>query len=146
MYSISNMTLQNLPPNMGMDINNFVSSNVSNYDKVRDYTITFNKNPSKTVSITLSKAPMDYATRMERLNDVSEKTVYKELIDSSQLSYVDNKDIQISRVADYENRVYSQHGSANTPALKSTPTQRTDDDIINIQLPYDINTLTEPEL
>ena len=77
------MTLQNLPPNMGMDINNFVSSNVDNYDKVRDYTITFNKNPSKTVSMTLSKASVDYATRIERLNDVSEKTVYKELIDSS---------------------------------------------------------------
>ena len=59
---------------------------------------------------------------------------------------MDNKDIQASRVADYKNRVYSQHGSVNTPALKSTPTQCVDNDIINIQLPYDINTLTEPEL
>ena len=59
---------------------------------------------------------------------------------------MDNKDIQVSRVADYENSVYSQHGNVNTPALKSTPTQRVDNDIINIQLPYDINTLTEPEL
>jgi len=77
------MTLQNLPPNMGMDIDDFVSSNVDNYDEVRGRTMTSNKNPSRTVSMTSSEASVDYATKMERLNDVSEETAHKEPIDSS---------------------------------------------------------------
>ena len=132
MYSISNMILQNLSPNMRMDINNFVSSNVNNCDEVKDYTIISNKNHSRTVSMTSSEASVDYATRMERLNDVSEKTAHKKPIDSLQLSYANNKDIQISRIADYENRVCLQHDSVNTPAFKSTPTQHVDDNVINI--------------
>jgi len=76
-----------------MDIDNLVINYGDNYNKIRGHTMTSNKNHSRTVSITSSKASIDYATRMERFNDVSEKTVYKELIDSSQLSYMDNKDI-----------------------------------------------------
>ena len=68
---------------MGMDIDDFVSSNVDNYDEVRGRTMTSNKNPSKTVSMTSSEASVDYATKMERLNDVSEETAHKEPIDSS---------------------------------------------------------------
>lgn len=66
-----------------MDIDDFVSSNVDNYDEVRGRTMTSNKNPSKTVSMTSSEASVDYATNMERLNDVSEETAHKEPIDSS---------------------------------------------------------------
>ena len=77
------MTLQDLPPNMGMDIDNLVISYGDNYDKVRGHTITSNKNPSRTVSMTSSEASVDYATKMERLNDVSEETAHKEPIDSS---------------------------------------------------------------
>jgi len=84
-HSISNMTLQDLPPNMGMDIDNLVISYGDNYNKVRGCTMTSNKNHSRTVSITSSEAFVDYATRMERFNDVSERTVYKEPIDSLQL-------------------------------------------------------------
>jgi len=92
-HLISNITLQDLPSNMGMNINNFIISNVDNYHEVRGCTMTSNKNFSRTVSITSSKASVDYATRMERLNNVFEETTHKELIDSLQLSYVDNEDI-----------------------------------------------------
>ena len=78
---------------MGMDIDDFVSSNVDNYDEVRGRTMTSNKNPSRTISMTSSKASMNYTIRIERLNNVSEETAHKKPIDSSQLSYVDNKDI-----------------------------------------------------
>jgi len=66
-----------------MDIDDFVSSNVDNYDEVRGRTMTSNKNPSRTFSMTSSEASVDYATKMERLNDVSEETAHKEPIDSS---------------------------------------------------------------
>ena len=140
------MTTQALPPNMGMDIDNFVISNVDNYNEVRGYTITSSKNPSKTVSMSSSKASVDYATRVERHNNVSMEIAYKEPIDSLQLSYVDKKDIQVSRTTDNKNRTCPQYGSANVLALKSTPTQHVDDDVINIQLPYDPDAPIEPEL
>jgi len=50
---------------MGMDINDFSSRNINNYDKVRDHSITSNKTSSKTVLISSSEASVDYATRMK---------------------------------------------------------------------------------
>ena len=114
MHPQSNMTIQALPPNMGMDINNFISSNVDNYNDIRGYTMTSNKNSSRTVSMFSSKVFVDYATKMERLNNVSEETVFKELIDSLQLSYVDKEDIQVSRATDHENRVYPQYSCTSS--------------------------------
>jgi len=39
-----------------------------------------------------------------------------------------------------------QQGVENTPALMSTWVQHVDDEVINIQLPYDSNISTEPKL
>ena len=61
---------------MGMDINDFISSNVDNCDDVRDHTMTFNKNSSKTIFMSSSKASVDYATKMEQFNNISKKTVF----------------------------------------------------------------------
>ena len=145
-YPQSNMTSWALPPNMGMDIDDFVSSNVDNYDNIRDCTMTSNKNSSRTVSISSSKASVDYTTKIEQLNDISEETVFKELIDSSQLSYVDEEEIQVSRITDHENRACPQCDNSNVPALKSTLPQHVDNNVINIQLPYDPNALIESKL
>jgi len=129
-----------------MDIDDFVSSNVDNYNNIRDCTMTSNKNSSRTVSISSSKASVDYATKIEQLNDISEETVFKELIDSSQLSYVDEEEIQVSRITDHENRACPQCDNSNVPALKSTLPQHVDNNVINIQLPYDPNALIESKL
>jgi len=129
-----------------MDIDDFISSNVDNYDNIRGYTMTSNKNSSKTVFMSLNKALVDYSTGMEQLNNISEKTIFKELVDSSQLSYVDKEDIQISRATDHEDRICLQHGNTNIPTLKSTPPQCVDDDVINIQLPYNPNIPMELKL
>jgi len=130
-----------------MDINDFISSNVDNYDDIRDCTMTSNKNSSRMVSISSSKVSVDYATKIEQLNDdISEETVFKKLIDSLQLSYINEEEIQVSRVTDYENRACPQCDNSNVPALKSTLPQRVDDDVINTQLPYDPNTLMESKL
>ena len=81
-YPQPNMTSQALPPNMVMEIDDFVSSNVDNYDDMRGYTLTSNKNPSMTISMSLSKVLVNYTTKMEQLNNVSDKTIFKELVDS----------------------------------------------------------------
>ena len=64
-YSHSNITSQALPPNMRMDIDDFVSSNIDNYDNVRGHTMTSNKYSFRTVSIFSSKALVDYVTKIE---------------------------------------------------------------------------------
>jgi len=89
---------------------------------------------------------VDYATRMERLNDISDEVETRDPIDSSQLSYAELKETQVNRATDHENRACSQWGIENTPALNSTPLQHVGDDVIHIQLLYDPNAPTEPEL
>ena len=126
------MTLQALPPNMGINIDNFISSNVDNYDDVRGYTMTSNKHSSRTVSMFSSKILVNYTTRMKQLNNVSDKAVFKEPVDSLQLSYTDENEIQVSRATNHENRIYLQYGNTNVPVLKSTPLQYVGDDVINI--------------
>jgi len=98
----------NLPPNMGMDIDNFVGRNVNNYNDVRGHYMTSNKNTSRTVLISSSEVSVDYVTRMEQLNDISDEGETRDLIDSLQLFYVEMKEIQVNRTTDHENRTCLQ--------------------------------------
>ena len=129
MNSDSRMTF---PPNMGMDVDDFGSRNVNNYDDVRGRTMTSNKTSSRTVSMSSSEALVDYATKLECLNNVLDDEETREPIDNSQLSYAEPKEIQVSGATDHENRVRMQWGVKNVPALMSTLVQHVDDDIINI--------------
>jgi len=127
-----------------MDIND---CNVDNYDDVREQTISCNKANSRIVSISSSEAFKPYHTKMEQLNDLSDEK-FRDPIDSSQLLY-DNqreREIQVSRMTDYENKTRKQHIAEKAPALMSTPVQCVDDNVINIQLSYDPDCPTEPEL
>ena len=132
--------------NMGMDIDDFVNKNVDNYNDAKGYSITPNKTTSRTISMSLSKASVDYATRIEWLNDISEKVETRDPINSLQLSYTEPKKIQINKTTDHKSIACLQQGIEDMPALNSTLLRCVDDDVINIQLPYDPNTPTEPEL
>ena len=105
MNSDSRMTF---PPNMGMDVDDFGSRNVNNYDDVRGRTMTSNKTSSRTVSMSSSEALVDYATKLECLNNVLDDEETREPIDNSQLSYAEPKEIQVSGATDHENRVRMQ--------------------------------------
>jgi len=48
-----------------MNINDFSSRNVKNYDEVRGHTMTSNKMSSSTVLMFSSEILVDYATRMK---------------------------------------------------------------------------------
>ena len=69
-------------PNMGMDVNDFGSSNVNNYNNVRGYTMTSNKTASRTVSMSLSEALVDYATKIEHLNNIPDNIETRDPINS----------------------------------------------------------------
>ena len=89
-----------------MDVDDFGSSNVNNYDEMRDHTITSNKTSSRSVSISLlSDVSVNYATRIEWLNDISDNEETRELIDSLQLSYAELKKIQVSGATNYDNKM-----------------------------------------
>ena len=68
--------------NISMNINDFIGRNADNYNNMRDRTMTFNKTSSRTVSMFLSEVLVDYATKIEQLNDVSDKEETRESIDS----------------------------------------------------------------
>ena len=59
------------------------------------------------VSISSSKISVDYTTKIKYLNNVSDDEEIRELIDSSQLSYTEQreKEIQVSKATNYKNRI-----------------------------------------
>ena len=75
---------------MEIDIDDFNIGNVDNYDNVREYTISFNKTAFRMVSMSSSKALVDYTIKMECLNNVSDDEKTREPINSSQLSYAEH--------------------------------------------------------
>ena len=68
---------------MSMNINDFSSRNVKNYDEVRGHTMTSNKMSSSTVLMFSSEILVDYATRMKQLNNVPNNKETRKPIDSS---------------------------------------------------------------
>ena len=138
----------NLLAPVEMDIDDFNVGNVNNYNDVRGHTMSSNKAASRTVSMSSSKALEDYATRVEHLNNILCNEETRKPINSSQLSYTEQGEIeiQVSRATNHENKVRKQWGIENAPVLKSTLVQHVDDDVINIQLPYDPNNPIEPKL
>ena len=117
---------------MRINIDDFVSRNVDNYSDMRGYTVTSNKTTSRTVFISSSEASVNYTTRIEQLNEISDKGNIRDSIDSLQLSYAKMKEVQIRRATDHDNSMCPQQSIESTPALLSTPPQHVDDDVINI--------------
>ena len=72
----------NLLSNIGININNFVSRNINNYDNIRNCSITSNKNTFKIVLIFLSEILMDYVTKIKQLNNISDKDKTKNPINN----------------------------------------------------------------
>ena len=63
----------NLLFNIEININNFVSRNINNYNNIRNCSITSNKNTSKIVLISLNEILMNYVTKIKQLNNISNK-------------------------------------------------------------------------
>ena len=83
------------------------------------------------------------------MNNNLENNIEIELINSSQLLYVISKGQvnQVSTVANSNNNIKDQHVPIEGPVLNlSSPSYIDNDNVINIQLPYDPNRPTEPDL
>ena len=119
---------------MEIDIDDFNIGNINNYNEIRKCTMSSNKATFRTVFMFSSKTLKDYATRVECLNNIPDDEEIREPIDSSQLFYAEQEEIeiQVSRVTNYENRARKQPDIENAPALKSISVQYVDNDIIII--------------
>jgi len=95
---------------------------------------------------------------MKRNNNLPDEDVW-DLVDSFQLSYERNVEVSksVSMATDNHPQRRSQHVSNEAPVLKSTSKPQSEgvnnnntnicllQDVINIQLPYDVNQVTEQD-
>ena len=65
-----------------MEIDDFHGSSINNCNDVREQMMSSNKLSSRMVSMSSSKASVDYATRIERLNNFLNNEEVKEPIDN----------------------------------------------------------------
>ena len=138
-----------LPTNMGMD---FLFRNISdNYDKVRNKTSFLNLQFSRASLMSSTKSSVIYHKRIEMNNNL-ESNIEIESIDSPQLLYVTPKKQvnQVSTAVDSNNNTKNQYVPIEGPALNSSSISSSlyidNNNVINIQLLYNSNRSTEPDL
>ena len=130
---------------VAIDINDFNVSNCDNYNNVREYMMSPSKPSSRTVSISSSKALVDYATQMEQYNNLPDNNKVGELIDRSQLFYVEGEkeDNPVSETANSSISREQQYVSNEDPALsKATNSNK---HVFNMQISYNINKALDSE-
>jgi len=93
--------------------------------------------------MSLSNCKKDYATRLEKQNDRMDEGKPVALSSSVQLEYTfsSSQNGQVSKVANVTNAACQQYVSNKVPALN----QPAGNNVVNIQLNYDINQTLEPE-
>jgi len=139
-FSSTTLQMDRLLASLAMDIDNF--------DNVRERSPSSSRVTSRSNSVISKISSIPYHKRMEIQNDFSEEEL-REPINSSQLSYDDQcqESHCVSMVIDPVLPQGSQCVSNEAPALNtSSPPYVDDNDVINIQLLYDPNQPTEPEL
>ena len=142
MTTYLNITLLAL---VAMNINNFNISNCNNYDDVREYIMSPSKPSTKTVSISSSKALVDYATPMEWCNNLPNDDEVGKPINRSQLSHMEGEkeDNPVSKVTDSSISRKQQCVSNEDPALSKITNPN--EHVFNVQIPYNINEALDSE-
>jgi len=116
MIIYSNITLLVLAV---IDINDFNIGNYDNYNNVRGCIMSPSKPSLRTVSISSSEALVDYTTQMEQYNNLPDNDEVGELIDRSQLFYVEGKkeDNPVSEITNSSISREQQYVNNGDPAL-----------------------------
>jgi len=128
-----------LPYGVGMDIQSGLAPN--NFNEVRGRTLSFNGNISRDISMSSTKSPVVYYERMTTNNANNDN----DPVDASpELSYKieQEKAFHVSKAADQQDTTRTM-GNNN----KASTTHGThEESVINIQLPYNSQAPTEPDL
>jgi len=138
-FSSTIFQIDHLSANSAIDIN--FNKNVNNFDNVRKRSPSPSRVTSRSTCVVSKTFSILYYERMKIQNDFLEEELRKP-INSSQLSY-DNQHQEFHRVNMVIDPVLPQgpqYVSNKTLVLNiSSPSYVDDDDVINIQLPYDPN-------
>jgi len=136
-----------LPANSAMNIDDY--KNINNYNNAKERTSFLSSKVSlRNTSVNSKASSMGYHKRMEIQNKLSDKELI-EPINNSQLSYNDNstKIPCSNKVISQNSPQGSQHVSNEALALNSSTTPCVDDNnVINIQLLYNLNQPIESKL
>ena len=127
----------------------------NNYDEVRGRTSSPQPQLSRTSSMSLTKSLVIYHERMEHNNHMNNDIEMNN--DSTKISYKTHQEqaIHVSKATDPHNNTLNKYVmikclTLNPPYIQImypiSHTPHVDDCVINIQLLYDLNTPTEPEL
>ena len=140
-----------VPTNMEIDFENTFRNTSDNYDKMRGRMSTPSKQSSRVFSISSTISLVIYYKRMD-INNNLENDINMEPIKMTQLLYAIPREQvnQVSTAVDSNNNMINQCVLIKGLALNSSSTSSTsyidNDNIINIQLPYDPNRPMEPKL
>ena len=140
-----------VPTNMEIDFENTFRNTSDNYDKMRGRMSTPSKQSSRVFSISSTISLVIYYKRMD-INNNLENDINMEPIEMTQLLYAIPREQvnQVSTAVDSNNNMINQCVLIKGLALNSSSTSSTsyidNDNIINIQLPYDPNRPMEPKL
>ena len=120
---------------------------INNYNNVRGRKSSPSKASSRSALISSSVSSQPYHKRMVLNNDLPDEE-FVEPVNSSQQSYKDKSEKinTISKATDHKSTGRQQHASNEAPALNTSTAQHVDNDIINIQLPYNPDQPIEPDL
>jgi len=146
-----NLPTMNASAYTGMNLFNVVGNSPDNYDEVRSRTLTHDKLSSRETLMSSTVSLVVYHDRM-MMNNENNSNIIMEPINMPQLLYVTPKgqNNQVSMSANPNNNMMNQYVLIKGPALNnsisSSPSRVDIDNDINIQLLYDPNKLTEPEL
>ena len=140
-----------VPTNMEIDFENTFRNTSDNYDKMRGRMSTPSKQSSRVFSMSSTISLVIYYKRMD-INNNLENDINMEPIEMTQLLYAIPREQvnQVSTAVDSNNNMINQCVLIKGLALNSSSTSSTsyidNDNIINIQLPYDPNRPMEPKL
>jgi len=128
-----------LPYGMGMDIQSGPAPN--NFNEVRGRTLSSNRSISRDVSMSSTKSSVVYHERMTTNNANNNNDPVNA---SPKLSYEteQEKAFRVSKAADQQDTMRSMGDNNKASSTHSTH----EESVINIQLPYDPQAPTEPDL
>jgi len=130
--------------NMDMDSFNNLFKNISNnFDKVRGHSLAQSAHCPRTPLLSLSDCNKDYATRVQKASNRMDEDDSVTTSNSIQLVYTNSKgqNSQVSNVADNTSSTCQQCTINKIPALN----QLAGNNVVNIQLNYDIGQALDPE-
>jgi len=121
-------------------VNPIIFNNGDENNKVRGRSIAHSAYSSRSLLSSSDKSVEEYVARVQRKSNSMDQDNPAVLTDSPQIEYEPprEKDVCVSKMADFNSNMRKQHGQSITLALNNS-TAEDNGNIFNVQLNYDVN-------